>query len=76
MKNCNGCKHAQWQRNARDHLHPSGDGMCGYVYVLPPLPPSMYFGGGLRVYGGTINRHRDLAADCVHYSRGEYGERA
>jgi hypothetical protein len=27
MKNCTGCKHAEWKRNAAGNLHPSGVGL-------------------------------------------------
>lgn len=58
---CSGCRFASWKMTASGRLHPSGDGVCTYEWVLPPLPASMYWvgwlGGCPTPSGGYINRH-------------------
>lgn len=74
MKNCTGCRYADWARTAAGKLHPSGDGQCRYVVTLPPLPASMHWLSGdapsaPRPFGGFINRRRDNGTHCTYYMR-------
>lgn len=67
MKNCMGCKYADWQRTSNGRLHPSGDGKCTYPYKLPQLPESMYFINTPHVCGGQINRKKTFKDNCAYY---------
>jgi hypothetical protein len=69
MKNCTGCKHAEWKRNAAGNLHPSGVGTCGYPWKLPPLPASMYWLRRPTPDGGHINRRDELSDHCVYFAK-------
>ena len=69
MKNCTDCKYAEWQKTATGRLHPSGDGLCAYPYVMPALPASMYWIGKTHPSGGAINRKKDLSDHCAYFSR-------
>ena len=71
MMNCNGCKHASWQKTAAGKLHPSGDGHCKYEYVPRELPASMYWIFSEKPSGGAINRRRELSHHCVYFAREE-----
>ena len=74
MKNCTGCKYANWDRTAKGRLHPSGTGKCDYPWAMPPLPNSMnWYGYGREPkpsYPG-IERHRDYKTDCPYYTKEE-----
>jgi hypothetical protein len=68
MKNCNKCKHAEWERTKAGKLHPSGSGLCMYPWKMPPLPASKYFiGGDPKPYGGYVSRKEELKKDCVYF---------
>lgn len=70
MKNCTDCKYASWRITDKGRLHPSGDGKCAYVFVMPMLPSAKYWiGGEPRPSGGNINRRRDLREDCPVFER-------
>lgn len=69
MKYCTDCRHANWAKTKSGRMHPSGDGMCGYVYELPPLPASMYWVSIPKPAGGYINRKEALGDHCVHFER-------
>lgn len=69
MKNCTGCKWAEWDRTSAGRLHPSGSGRCQYKYKLPPLPGAFYWLGNPRLYGGLIIRKRDLTSHCPYFER-------
>jgi hypothetical protein len=69
MKNCAGCKYAEWDRTKSGSLHPSGDGRCGYPWKLPALPASMYWVNTPGHCGGLINRRRELKDHCVYFAR-------
>lgn len=73
MKNCKGCKYADWNRTKAGALHPSGDGHCTYPWSLPPLPASMFWvgHGPPRPNGGFISRKREHSAHCTYYVRAE-----
>lgn len=72
MKECKGCKYADWKRTETGRLHPSGDGRCKYPYKVPELPASMYWIPRAPVQsGGHISRHQQLDGHCVYFSRGE-----
>ena len=72
MKNCTGCKYAQWDKTKTDKPHPSGDGRCLYIVQIPALPPSMSWSssGVPRAFGGHINRRAEMERDCPYYGRG------
>ena len=74
MKNCNGCKHARWDRTTAGRLHPSGDGRCEYPYKVPALPACMIWIGGTppTPCGGHINRRRSLKDHCPYFERIPY----
>ena len=38
MKNCNGCRYAEWEKTKAGRLHPSGDEKCTYKGVKSALP--------------------------------------
>lgn len=65
MKNCTGCKYAEWQRTKSGNLHPSGDGECTYEVKRPVVPSgmSMIF----HISSGFINRRRELRDHCPCY---------
>ncbi|MFA5380021.1 MAG: hypothetical protein WC455_29945 [Dehalococcoidia bacterium] len=67
MKNCTGCKWAQWAVTKSGKLHPSGDGKCLFMVALPQLPSCMYWIQGPKAHGGYINRHMELERDCPYY---------
>lgn len=70
MKTCNGCKHAEWVRNAAGNLHPSGRGRCTYQYKLPELPACMYWISTPSPSGGFfIDRKKELEKHCVYWSK-------
>lgn len=71
MKNCAGCKHVEWVRTAAGKLHPSGDGLCGYPYKLPPLPAAKHWLGSRAPtpLGGAVNRRKELNDHCVYWSK-------
>ena len=76
MKDCNGCKHAKWQRTASGRLHPSGDGQCEFEVKMPVLPASMNWGYMFhrttpKPSGGRINRREPLKDHCPCYERGK-----
>lgn len=71
MKNCTHCKHADWQRTAAGKLHPAGDGMCKFPVAIPPLPACMHWMAMPRLFGGAINRQKELSTHCVYYARKE-----
>ena len=63
---CCGCRYAEWRKTTAGRLHPSGDGRCGYVVTIPPIPISMWWGGGdlPRPRGGEISRREALRNPC------------
>lgn len=65
MKNCTGCKYADWQRTKSGRLHPYGDGECTFEIKRPvvPISKSLIFYVG----GGIINRHKELKDHCPCY---------
>ena len=65
MKNCTGCKYAEWQRTKSGNLHPSGDGECTYEVKRPVAPISMSL--SFHICGGFINRRRELKDHCPCY---------
>lgn len=67
MKNCNGCKFAEWKKTDAGRLHPSGDGKCAYEYKMPALPACMYWVSTQCPCGGYINRRRELKEHCAYY---------
>ena len=73
MKNCEGCKWAEWSKTKAGKLHPSGVGKCTFPYSLPELPASMYWLGDSEPvpYGGRINRRKPHEAHCVYYLRAD-----
>lgn len=64
MKSCTDCKHAAWQRTTTGRLHPSGDGMCLKVVVIPPIPAACWWLQSPRLAGGQINRREELKDHC------------
>jgi hypothetical protein len=72
MKNCKGCKHADWHKTKSGGNHPSGGGWCKKVVnVLIPLPQSQYYVTNPCVAGGYINRKEELKDHCVYYEHKE-----
>ena len=71
MKNCTGCKYAQWDKTKTDKLHPSGDGRCQYIVQIPILPASMswFLNADPMVCGGHINRRSEMKGHCRYYGR-------
>ena len=72
MKNCVGCKHAEWDRAKTGRLSPTGYGRCEYSYKIPKLPASMYWRYRIEPepYGGLINRKEKFKEHCVYYEEG------
>jgi len=68
MKNCTGCKHAEWDKTKSDKLHPSGNGNCRYTYKIPGLPQAFYFMDSPLVLGGRINRKKEFENHCIYYA--------
>lgn len=75
MKNCTHCKHAEWERNARGHLHPTGVGRCTYPYRIPELPASMYWISNPAPSGGYINRRKEMERHCPYFAYTQVEER-
>lgn len=76
MKSCVGCKYAEWERNAKGHLHPNGNGDCKKETKIPILPSSKHWSSGwpgvkLKVCGGHINRREEFKEHCPCYEREE-----
>lgn len=73
MKNCLGCKWAEWEKTKAGKLHPSGKGKCKFPYALPQLPAAMYWLGDSAPipYGGKINRQAINDKHCAYYLRAE-----
>lgn len=71
MKNCTGCKYAQWDETTTGRLHPSGNGKCKYPWEMPELPQAFHWIGrsAPTPYGGYINRRTDLKDHCAYYAR-------
>ena len=69
MKNCMGCKYAEWDKTKIGKLHPSGNGKCKYPYQIPDLPNSMYWIGTPNPLGGFIERKREYDKHCLYYQR-------
>jgi hypothetical protein len=74
MKTCLGCKYARWKHTKNGSLHPSGDGMCSYLYELPPLPNAMSWYSDLRMGYPWINRRKVWDKECSCKEVGEYHE--
>jgi hypothetical protein len=75
--NCNGCIYAEWNRTKNGRLHPGGDGVCRYEYVITELPASMYWtpvSSTPQPKGGFINRKEELKKPCVYYEEGDGNE--
>lgn len=68
MKNCKGCKFAEWQKTDAGKLHPSGDGKCTYDFKMPALPACMYWRRSApSPKGGYINRRTEHKEHCPYY---------
>ena len=69
MKNCMGCKFAEWKKTDAGKLHPSGDGKCTYDFNTPALPACMYWVGTITPSpeGGHINRRTEHKNHCPYY---------
>ena len=76
MKNCMGCKYAEWNKTKSGRLHPNGEGRCKVEIKIPPLPESMHWSGWGAPYpsGGHIERKKELKTDCVYYQGGHDAE--
>jgi len=75
MKNCKGCKYAEWAKTKTGRISPTGNGKCSYEYKVPPLPASMHWLGVPHPVGGYIDRHGELQVHCTYYTR-EEGKKA
>lgn len=71
MKNCTGCKHADWSRTKAGKLSSSGKGICNYPYRMPPLPAAVEFFRAPVLTVGHINRRVDLPGHCTYWARKE-----
>lgn len=69
MKNCTGCKWAEWKHTAAGKLHPSGEGACTFKYKPPPLPAAFYWIDNPRLGGGSISRRSELQSHCPYFER-------
>jgi len=70
MKECLRCRYARWKMTSNGRMHPSGDGRCGYSYVVPTLPGAFYWISGVpSPCGGFINRREKLKEDCVYFKQ-------
>lgn len=69
MKNCMGCKYAEWERTVVGRLHPNGEGRCTCPYKIPPLPASMYWIGSPSYGGCFIKRKETFKDHCSYYVR-------
>ena len=72
MKNCTGCKWAEWQLTKAGKLHPSGNGMCKKIVKFPALPIAFFWPGwngspAPSPSGGYINRRQDHNDPCPYY---------
>jgi len=67
MKNCKGCKYAEWKRTKNNRLHPGGKGICKYKCKLPVIPASMSWSITPKPRGGHIYRHKDHIYHCLCY---------
>lgn len=67
MKNCIGCKYAEWEFTKAGRLHPSGDGRCGWEFKPQKLPAAFYWINAPYPAGGCINRRKELKEHCVYY---------
>jgi hypothetical protein len=69
MKDCTDCIYADWQRTESGRLHPSGDGKCQKIIVIPKLPPCWHWAGCSppSLCGGHINRRQPLSEHCQFY---------
>lgn len=83
MKNCLGCKYAEWKKTKSGRMHPSGDGQCRYNYKIPQLPNAFYFlhqatldlndgkihhtNEKLSLSDGQINRKKEYQNHCPYY---------
>ena len=69
MKNCMGCKYAEWDKTKSGRLHPNGEGKCLFEFKIPTLPACKYFVGcGPTVCGGFNSRAhagRDMVKGIV-----------
>ena len=76
MKNCMGCKYAEWYKTKSGRLHPNGEGKCLFEFKIPTLPACKYFvGGSPCICGGVIERKKDFKTDCAYYQGGNYAEK-
>jgi hypothetical protein len=69
VKNCKGCKYAEWKKTTAGRLHPSGEGQCKFPWKIPPLPGAFYWFGPVSPSGGWIERKSDLKDHCPYYAR-------
>lgn len=62
---CLNCKHASWKKTLNGRLHPSGDGLCTFQLVMPPIPKACYilFNREIVLHGRSISRH-EAHSDC------------
>ncbi len=70
MKNCTGCRYAEWLTTKAGRLHPSGNGHCKYPYKVPELPAAFHWlSDSVLPYGGDINRRREFKSHCTYFAR-------
>lgn len=67
MKDCNGCKYAEWAKTKNGRLHPSGDGDCSKLIKIPNIPNAFYYINKPTISGGYINRNRTFSTHCPYY---------
>ena len=67
MKNCTGCKYANWYRTVAGKLHPSGNGKCMFNWKINPLPAAFFFYTSPTPSGGSINRREEFKEHCPCY---------
>lgn len=73
MKICDKCKFAEWDTTANGRLHPKRGGRCKKEVKIV-LPQAFYTtGGGINVYGGFIERGRELKDHCVYWQEAANG---
>jgi hypothetical protein len=68
---CKGCKFANWAKTESGRLHRNGEGRCTYEVKIPRIPASKRWTSGSSVYGGSINRNRELPRDCPCFEKDE-----
>lgn len=66
MKNCNGCKWAEWDKPKSGSLHPDGQGYCRYPVKIPDLPNGVEW-ASINYYHTGISKNKDFDKDCKFY---------